>query len=535
VAGVRATQGPARPPIGDDLSGDGPSATDTIGETPDEHHAGTVSSRPDQRRLWLGRGIVVAAVAVITAVVLAADVGLTSDALAGQWQLVDIRVLADAPLQSVWHLHTQPPAYNLLVGLVAWSPLPLAGTVFAVSIAAILGIGLLLHGLLVRWGAGPVAAGAVVAVSLLNPCLLSALHWGHYEILVGFTLVAALVAAHRYLEDPRPGTLLLVTSMITLCGLIRSLFHPLWVIAAIAVLVAIRPLPRRYAALALVIPTVIFGGWMAKNLILVDSATTSSWLGFNLQRGIVASMSRDDVRAAVADGRVSPLALETPWEQLERYEPWTGSCEPGGHPATDRPDKDLGDGQRAPNFNSVCYLPVYRQAQEDAFQLVRDHPGRYLSTRGAGLVTAFQPAQVGVPPDETVIDRVYRPFLLVTQVRISQDDWNLPLFGADHIDQDVSVTLLLASLAVAVRAAIAARRLARVGLARRHEWPAGDVIWLLVAATVAMVVVGGSLLEFGENGRFRSSLDPLLIALPLGWGVTALPRWWRQRTAGDTV
>jgi hypothetical protein len=52
-----------------------------------------------------------------------------------------------------------------------------------------------------------------------------------------------------------------------------------------------------------------------------------------------------------------------------------------------------------------------------------------------------------------------------------------------------------------------------------------------VAATVVMVVVGGSLLEFGENGRFRSSLDPLLIGLPLGWGAIAVSRWWRQRAA----
>jgi hypothetical protein len=527
VSGVRATQGLTRPHIGDDLPG-----TDATGGTQDDQHGGTVSAGVDGRRSWAGRGIVVAAVAVITVVVLAEGVGLSSEALGSQWQLIDLRVLSEAPLQGVWHLHTQPPAFNLLVGLIAWSPLPLAGTVFATNIAAILAIGLLLHHLLVRWGVGPVAAGVVVAISLLNPCLLSALHWGHYEILIGFTLVAALVAAHRFLDDPRPGTLLLVTAMITLCGLTRSLFHPVWVIAAIAVLVAIRPLPWRYAALALAIPTLIFGGWMVKNLVLFDSASTSSWLGFNLQRGIVASMSRDDVRADVADGKVSRLALESPWELLEEYEPWTRSCEPHGHPATDWPEKEPDGGQRVANYNNVCYLPLYRQAQEDAFHLVRDHPGRYLSTRTPGVLTAFQPGQVGLPPDETIIDRVYRPLLLVTQVRISQEDWNLPLFDADHIDQDISVTLLLASLAVSLRACIAGRRLARVGWAQRHEWPSQEVIWLLVAATAAMVVVGGALLEFGENGRFRSSLDPLLIALPLGWGAIAIPRLWRRVARG---
>ena len=33
--------------------------------------------------------------------------------------------------------------------------------------------------------------------------------------------------------------------------------------------------------------------------------------------------------------------------------------------------------------------------------------------------------------------------------------------------------------------------------------------------TTAVIILGGDLIEFGENGRFRSTLDPLLVALPL--------------------
>jgi hypothetical protein len=476
-----------------------------------------------------GRAIVVAAVVAITVVVLVSGVGLSAEALDGQWQLIDLRVLSDDPLQGVWYLHTQPPGFNLLVGLVAWSPLPLAGTVFAVNIAALLGIGLLLHGLLVRWGTGPVAAGVIVAISLLNPCLLTALPFGAYEILVGFALVAALVAAHRFLEDPRLGTLLLFTAMITFCGLIRSLFHPVWVIVAIAAVVAIRPVSRRHALAALAIPVVVFGAWVVKNEVLFDSATTSSWLGFNLQRGVVGPMSRDEVVDDVAEGTVSSQALEQPWLFLEQYGSSPESCDPAGHPAADWPEKRPDGTFRRPNFNHVCYLPVYRQAQEDAVRLAREHPGRYLSTRPNGVLMAFQPAQIGFTPDETLIDELYRPLLLVTQVGIPMEDWNLPLYGADRINLDVSVTLMLLATAVGVRGVIAARRLARAGWSRRHDWPPHEVVWLLVAATAAVVVVGGSLLEFGENGRFRSSLDPLLIALPLGWATTAVQQWWRQR------
>jgi hypothetical protein len=37
----------------------------------------------------------------------------------------------------------------------------------------------------------------------------------------------------------------------------------------------------------------------------------------------------------------------------------------------------------------------------------------------------------------------------------------------------------------------------------------------VVTFTAAVIIVGGDLIEFGENGRFRATVDPLLIALPL--------------------
>ena len=54
---------------------------------------------------------------------------------------------------------------------------------------------------------------------------------------------------------------------------------------------------------------------------------------------------------------------------------------------------------------------------------------------------------------------------------------------------------------------------------------------MLVAGTVAVVVLGGDLVEIGENTRFRSTIDPLLIAFPLGALVLAVQR--RLGRGGD--
>src|SRR5690606_14579029 len=120
-------------------------------------------------------------------------------------------------------------------------------------------------------------------------------------------------------------------------------------------------------------------------------------------------------------------------------------------------------------------IPVYRQAQRDAVRLVREHPGRYLSTRADGVLMSYQPAHTGPPTDPTVIDRAYRPWLLIVEVRIPQADWNLPLLGSDHIPLDVSLTLLALSLVVGARGAVAAVRLARAGWRDRRAWPTTEV------------------------------------------------------------
>ena len=52
-------------------------------------------------------------------------------------------------------------------------------------------------------------------------------------------------------------------------------------------------------------------------------------------------------------------------------------------------------------------------------------------------------------------------------------------------------------------------------------------MWLGVGFTVLLVIVGGALLEFGENGRFRAMVDPLIVALTLG----SLASWARRTTA----
>jgi hypothetical protein len=126
------------------------------------------------------------------------------------------------------------------------------------------------------------------------------------------------------------------------------------------------------------------------------------------------------------------------------------------------------------------------------------------------------------------MDRVYEPLLAVRTVHVDMSGWNLHLLAPenDTLTMRISPTLAALSLVVVARGIVAAARLVRRGWRTRHDWPAEEVVWLLITATVLLVILGGSLVEFGENGRFRSMLDPLLVTLPLAWLAQTVQRRW---------
>jgi len=484
------------------------------------------------RAVWIGRTVVTAAVVGALATLLAVHRGISGAQLHSSWQVIDLRVLADDPLGSLWYLHIQPPVHNLVVGAVmAWSPFPEMGTLFVLYGLSLLVTGLLLHDILVRWGVQPVVGGVIVGFAMVNPSLLATIYIASYEVPVACLLVTLLWLAQRHLETPGPRWLVAVAVALTVAALTRSLLHPVWVLAVLGLLWLVRPVDRRQVVATLAVPLVLIGGWMLKNEVVFGTPTLTSWLGFNMQRGVTASMDRDEVQAAVADGSVSPIVLEYPWLSLDAYATWTEPCAPDhDHPATSTELKSSFEGVTGSlNYNDECFLPAYEQARRDATTLMRQDPGRYLEKRVPALLMSYQtfPVQGGVAGGApTWMDRIYDPVLAVRTIHVDMRDWNLPLLvpELETLPIDMSFTLIALSLVVLARTAVAVVRLVRRGWRARHDWPTEEVMWLLIAGTVLLVIVGGDLVEFGENGRFRTMLDPLLIAFPLAWLAQAVQR-----------
>ncbi len=532
------TSEPASPVDDDIWSDDGETpalaAERATGPSPNSPAPLPERARPEPPHRWsrrdrlIGFGIVVAGFVAVMVSLQLNHAGLHESEISTSWQLDSVDNLMANPFTSTWYRHVQPPLYNLYVGsILRWSPFPPIGTIYVLSLAALLGASLLLCDVLQRWRVHPWAAGAITALAMANPNLLSTIVVSSYEVPVVAMLVAGVWLFQRYLDRPSSRLIIALSVVLTAVSLTRSLLHPVWVLGFLLFAVAARKVPARTIAVAFVIPVVCIGGWMAKNEVLFGTATTSSWLGFNLQRGVMAPMARADVERSVADGDVTGLATVNPWQPLEAYAKWNEGCRPSHrHPSLNVEMWKQPGG--AANFNHECYLPLYAEAEANAKTLIRQYPGHYLKTRVAIAPSSFAMAEIGVDtpyrspagvlrPTRTWMDSLGDATLVPMTIHLDMSDWNLPFFGADELTYRISLALATCSLFLLGRGLLAAWRL--VGQGRRdgvRSWDRDELVWLLVTGTALLVIVVGNLIEFGENGRFRATLDPLLVALPLG-------------------
>lgn len=492
------------------------------------------SHRAGARRARTGVVVVIGVFAAVHVVYWATGGGLATAELHSSWQLLDLHPLRADPFGSVALLHIQPPLFNLFVGVVErWSPLAAAFTYQLLYLACGLTLVLALRALLVEIGCSELGATAGAVVVALDPTVLSYENTVTYELPVATALVLTAWLGARFVRTRRTRVLVGFVLAATFATLTRALLHPVWLLAVIAiVLMAARPTAGWRAVVGVcAIPVVLVGGWVVKNQVLFDEPSLSSMLGSNLARGVIAPMPRTVVDRLVREGTLTPAARVRAFSPYTAYQPALGPCRTAW---TEPVVRALVKRDGISNFNAVCFLRAYHQEQHNAIVLLRERPGDYLGTRYAPAALHFShDLGPGVEsfrsnPVYRGLLRVWNPLLLRADVTVHDRGWTNPVIpNAPQPIVPVSITLLAATLFVLALGAVAAVRLLRRGDPSR----APDAGRVLIAVTVGFVAVVSILTEYGENGRFRFLVDPLVIGVSIGVVVTAVGRRLEARRA----
>jgi hypothetical protein len=446
---------------------------------------------------------VVLAFAVSRAVAYAFGVRFNANSIRCFPQIVDPELLRSQLLESLFYLHSQPPLFNLILGVgLKLFPTQFGAAMHAVYVTIGLALAATLYALLVRLGIGTWPSAAIAIVLSVSPTFILYENWLYYEYLVAALLILSAFTLHEFL---RRGTFWPGIAFFTLLAAliyVRSIFQIIWLLLAVGLLLFVRWDLRRLVLTASAVPALLVVLLVAKNIIVFGVPGTSSWFGMQLAQVVEAKVPLAERRRLVQRGELSRVSLVDSFSAPTDYLALRRSPDPTGVPVLDRLKKSTG----CWNLNHSVYIPVSRDFLGDAITLIRLRPGAYARATLKGTGLYLRPFHGEGYVDQSKIrgyTTVFDRFILL-QIRPGQLAW----------------TILLAYVA----ALLYGLRLI-YGLLRRRLEPTASAVTLAYAwLTVAYVTTVLSFTQNLENGRIRFFLDPLVVVLLSTALHDALPR-----------
>jgi hypothetical protein len=421
------------------------------------------------------------------------------------WQLLDTRQLRSHLIDSVWHLQSQPPLFNLFSGMMLKLPSGLADELLIVlwlglGLTTVLCSYLLLVELRVpRW----ISVGLVIVFVVASPSyILWEDDFGYTYPTMTFMVVGFLLLI-RYLRRSGPADGVGAFSCFGGIVLMNSHYQILWMMMGLALLLVFARARWRQVVVVALVPLLVVAFWYVRSYAMFGTATTSSWMGMNLAKGTLDKAPTSELKRLVANGTLGPIALIVPFSPPEAYIPKYGRLPKTGVPVLDESKKSNG----ITNYNNLIYIKVSAGYLRDDLSYISAEPGAY-----AKSVTVAAQLWITPPDQEFAGSHNWGPIRPYASVYDRAVDWQ------PHLDELGVVIALygkhLISASWLSYSSLIAWILALVGLPiitlrRRRSDPAGAAFFAFLWITLAYGLVVTSLLELGENSRFSFELGPL--------------------------
>jgi hypothetical protein len=462
----------------------------------------------DTRLEWLGFGAVIAGFAATRLLAWLAGVRFDATPLDYFAQLLDPPLLRDDLLRSLWYLHAQPPLLNLIAGVaLKLSParpgIPLHVLFVAAGLVSCLAMFAILR--LLRFRRRIAAVAAVVMIG--TPPFILHEHVSFYShpaqalvLCAGWALLASAGRPGRALH----AAVWLLAALV----LLRSIFHPAYLLAAVGAVAVLLPSADRIRMLrGAALPVAVVMIWALKNLVVFGFFGMSSWGGNSLHRTAKGMLDRPTLEHLVETGRIPPLSLVWEFAPPERYlEVLAVPRRDWGVPALDQTGKTASS-ENPVNYNHWVYPMASGIYAGAALRLIREEPRAYLrAVRWSG---------------RRFLDPV-------------TDDGIVLARNRDRIQGAVRALRTLETTAVYRLALLMGWAGALVAGLRRRGSPGERLFLLYAAGTILWVAAVGSAVEFGENNRFRylilglSWILVLAIGRDLITGARRLSMRWRR-------
>jgi hypothetical protein len=462
---------------------------------------------------------------------LLAGVRFDMTALTGQFhvfQLLDLAQLHHNLVQSIWYLHSQPPIFNLFTGLILQLP---GGAIRALLVVAslVLGLGMALstYYLCLELRIPPAVSLVVAAVVVLDPANVLYGNWYFYSFPTAALMIFCALCLARFVRTRSLGWGFGFFACLMAVVLLNSTFQWFWLLAAGApVVVVLRQRWRKVLAIA-VVPLLLVSVWYIKNAALFQTSTTSSWFGMNFASTTTAWATPSQIRELIAKHELTPIAGVHAFLPLSAYGRSATSHPATGVAVLDQRTKSDG----SPNFNNINYIGISNQFLHNDLAYLKAHPGGYAHavTRGATLFFVPSDQYFYLGPNARHISSYVRAFDLLV-------DWQPRSTTITTNGYDVDVTFGQVSISALITFAVAILATPLIVWRRRRDAPFALVL-AFMWVSIVYVFAATTLVQFGENQRFRYDLGPLpmVAAVAVVAALVAQIRGTGSHPTGSTI
>jgi hypothetical protein len=448
-------------------------------------------------------------------------------------QYLDPVLLQHDLLQSLLYQHSQPPLFNLFLGLVLkMSADPSLTWQLLFQTAGLTSL-LALYGLL-RAVLLPAAAALPVTIAfMLNPTVILYENLLYYTYIEGVCILLAAFFLLQWCCTWKGLWACFFWATLSCLGGIRSLFHPVFFVILCGVLglyMLLKYGKRRQAFVfcaASFLAIAPLGVLCAKNYALFGFFGTSSWDGMSLWTK-ACGYGSDELEQLHRRSVISSLAVQAELEAFRALDKYpdgerllASACH---HPADCEPLKTTG----RPNFNHAGYIVLSRQLWKDALAIIRDDPGRFaFQTLGAYSLTLWYAS-----------DSVHALFKnnmeILKPLESAYRFLYFGFFGVQNRHSDARMWLRTACISLFFLSFYAGALVqAFHAQGRREAAIAGICLFCMLIHSYTLAV--SSMIEFGENNRFRFPVDGAFLVLMAGCLTAFFPSLRSRRVSDSTL
>ena len=210
-------------------------------------------------------------------------INFDSSGLETHWQYLDISILKHDLIKGVYYQHSQPPFFNIFLGVVLKLFPENYEHVFAIFYYFCgFTIYYLIYKILRLVKFNSWMAFGIATIFIITPEAILFENWLFYTWPVATLLIFSVYELFLYEKTLRLKNGFLFLTAIGIVCLSRSMFHLLYMIGSIVLILSIRSPNRKIISILSISVLLLVGSIFIKNFVLYGFFSSSSWMGMNL-------------------------------------------------------------------------------------------------------------------------------------------------------------------------------------------------------------------------------------------------------------